>query len=182
MTPESFSSEFDRLYRARRAAVKGRGIDTGEYRDTLTVEEQEVVTAIENKGLDMIGVGAGRVVFEHPQDDNMVLKVARYGENPTDDGFIQNRIESETSEKANEDTRLQPVESVAHNNQWLTMKKVEMLPNTLEDESKRQQIVDSLQNHLLNSEVFVKLLDVREENIGVTENGEIVLVDYGLGN
>lgn len=171
---------FQRLHRARHAAVEGRGLDPSAYRATLVAEEQPVVAAIERRGFDRLGVGAGRVVFRVPESE-CVVKVARYGETEADDGRRQNQNEVRTWEQADTDLNLAPV-CDADRDAWsyIVMPKYDLLADVLADDlDQRERLVDSLQTQLLDADVFVKLLDVREENIGV-EGDEVVLFDYGL--
>lgn len=172
-------SAFARLYRARKAAVEGRNLDPSEHRDSLIAEERPVVAAIERKGFDFLGVGAGRVVFGVP-NTNFVVKAARYGIETADDGFAQNENEVSTWAEASDDVNLLPIVDAADDYSWVVTPEVDLLTEVVEDSDERFNIVDSLQAQLFNAEVFVKLLDVREENVGVTDDGTVCLIDYGL--
>jgi hypothetical protein len=178
-TLEPMTTLFERLYRSRGAAYTGRDINLEEYRDTLVCEEKPVVEAIERRGYDLIGIGAGRIVFAIP-DTQYVVKVARFGNTPADDGKNQNKNEHETWTTADSQLNLLEVtEADTTNYNWVVRPHIEQLDTVITDETKRKQVVDSLQNQLLNADVFIKLLDVRQENIGV--NGQdILLMDYGL--
>lgn len=175
--PYEIERAFERLYRARRASVN-RGVDVTNYRNSLTAEEVPTVEFLENRGYDLVGVGAGRIVFSVPESDN-VVKVARYGDSPADDGRRQNRVETNTQEDASDDVNLLPVIESDESWSWLVMPEVEMLSDVVSDEEQMERFVDTLQNQLLNADVFVKLLDVRVENMGVWGD-EVVLIDYGL--
>jgi hypothetical protein len=176
--PDEIERAFERIYRARRTAVEGRGIDVSEYRDSLVAEEIPSVEFVDNRGYDLVGVGAARVVFSVP-DSDCVVKVARYGDTPADDGYGQNRVEYNTWTDAPDEVNLLPVIESDESWSWLVMPEVEMLSDVVSDEEQMERFVDTLQNQLLDADVFVKLLDVRVENMGVWED-EVVLIDYGL--
>lgn len=169
---------FERVYRARRTAVEGRGIDVSEYRNSLVAEEIPSVEFIESRGYDFVGVGAARVVFSVPNSD-CVVKVARYGDTPADNGYRQNRVEYNTWTDAPDDINLLPVIASADDWSWVVTPEVEMLSDVVSEEEQMERFVDVLQDQLLNADVFVKLLDVRVENMGVLDD-EVVLIDYGL--
>lgn len=170
---------FRRLYRAREAAVRGRDIDLIHYRTALVAEEKPVVDAIQRRGFDHIGVGAGRVVFRVPESDT-VVKVARYGDTPADDGRWQNQNEWRTWNEAGDGLNLAPV-CDADETGWsyVVMPEYEPLADVLADDPEQQsQLVTALQSQLLDAGVFVELLDIREANIGV-DGESVVLFDYG---
>lgn len=77
----------------------------------LRNDEEKCLNSLLNNGFEIVGRGSSRIVIRFPKpDDQLVVKLARYGENPTSIGMWQNKNEIHIwSKYESEDVPLAPI-------------------------------------------------------------------------
>lgn len=96
-------------------------------------DEKQVMDVLTSNGFSIVGRGSARIVLQFPEPhDNLVVKLARYGENPTSIGMWQNKNEIKVwTEYGSEDIPLLPIyDWNEFNFRWVIMPHGETLVGT----------------------------------------------------
>ena len=132
-----------------------------------SVKERKLLRQILKKG-EILGIGSSRVTFLHPQNPNLVVKIA-FGAN----AYRQNKLEVETFKNANEDAPLAIIES--YGNYCVVMEKMEVAYDRDDAYAKQKKTAEA-------AEYLEELFGDTSDNwqIGRTKDGRYVSYDYGF--
>ncbi|MBP1921754.1 hypothetical protein J2751_000751 [Halorubrum alkaliphilum] len=150
-------------------------------------EEAVLADAAETHGIEVVGVGTGRVAVELPAEFGpgdeseegverppIVAKLARYGPSAEmGDGRPQNRREREVWEAVSGHPFL-PVLSAADGDAWLAMPRAAVPPPAAEREAAISRVRDALAVH----DDRFHFDELKPENVGAYD-GRYWVVDYG---
>lgn len=178
------------LYNARKNWAEKNNIQFAnnleEYK--ITPEEREIINLIEKElELKLLNYGASRIVFQTP-DKKHAYKLARYGNNHRiHDGKKQNEREAAIWRKIikNNDQEEIPVIPIREYNEehyWIKEPYVEPLNKTNLTEQKKKQINHKVEKETRRLSSIVSIFDTigKNSNIGIDDNQDYYLIDYGL--
>lgn len=166
----------ERLEQARKREGKLPTKPPGELHDT----ERELLAPLLDDGFEIVGTGAGRCVLRFPENATLsdhVVKLARFGDDPTNIGIMQNHREVVCWTRHGETGQwpLLPVTDHHERYRWLMMPYGKSLSDRSEDE--RSELVRQVQRRLVKLPEF-DVREARAENIVLVE-GEPLMADYG---
>lgn len=174
-----------KLYRSRRNDRTESSFD-GEQEDyELTSTEKQTIELIEAKlNYRKISHGASRVVFLKPEKE--IIKIARYGnKNKIHDGIQQNSREAQLWKKLEqeygEDIPYPILEIKDNNPEYYWVEQPPVIPlHNVGTFKQAKQVKERIHKQMRPLSTYVSMFDITLSNIGINQDGEAVLYDYGI--